>query len=159
MYLKEYSPLFECLNLNEYNDFYISVEDTYNDIMNLLVFQNNNNILLTQEFIHTLCRPNVLNRSSGKKNFIEVTGPPSSYKTIFFNFLCCALLTKDDIHRINRQCQFAFQSVPTKQVVLQDDANIESYELETMLKLYSGDQVETNVKYKDHIPINKVFLL
>jgi hypothetical protein len=25
-----------------------------------------------------------------------------------------------------------------------------------MLKLYSGEQVETNVKYKDHIPINKV---
>jgi hypothetical protein len=25
-----------------------------------------------------------------------------------------------------------------------------------MLKLYSGDQAETNVKYKDHIPINKV---
>jgi hypothetical protein len=82
MYLKECSPLFECLNLNEYTDFYISVEDTYNEIMNLLVLQNNN-ILLTQEFIHTLYRPNVLNRSSGKKNFIEVTGPPSSYKTIF----------------------------------------------------------------------------
>jgi len=25
-----------------------------------------------------------------------------------------------------------------------------------MLKLYSGDQIETNVKYKYHIPVNKV---
>jgi hypothetical protein len=109
MHLKECSPLFECLNLNEYNNFYMTVEETYNDIMNLLLFQNNN-ILLTEEFIHILY--NVLNRSSGKKNCIEVIGPPSSYKITFFNFVYCALLTKGDIHRINRHCQFPFQSVP-----------------------------------------------
>jgi hypothetical protein len=51
MYLKECLPLFECLNLNEYNNFYMSVEETYNDIMNLLLFKNNN-ILLTEKFIH-----------------------------------------------------------------------------------------------------------
>jgi hypothetical protein len=84
----------------------MSVEETYNDIMNLLLFQNNN-ILLIEKFIHILY--NVLNRSSGKKNCIEVIGRPSSYKTTFFNFVCCALLTKGDIHRINRHCQFPFQ--------------------------------------------------
>jgi hypothetical protein len=127
IYLENCSPLFECLNVNEYNNFYMSIEDTYNEIMKLLLFQNGNNVLLTQKFIHILY--NVLNRSSGKKNCIEVIGPPSSYKTTFFNLVCCVLLTKGDIHRINWHCQFPFQSVPTKQVVLQDDASIESCEL------------------------------
>jgi hypothetical protein len=152
IYLREYSPLFECLNLNEYNNFYMSVEETYNDIMNLLLFKNN--ILLTEKFIDIFIMFKY--KQWKEKNCIEVIGPPSSYKTTFFNAVCCALLTKGDIHRINRHCQFAFHSVPTKRVVLQDDASIESCELETMLKLYSGAQVETNVKYKVHIPNNKV---
>jgi hypothetical protein len=72
MYLKECSPLFECLNLYEYNSFYMSVEETYNDIMNLLLFQNNNNILVTEKLIHMLY--NVLNRSSGKKVVSKLLG-------------------------------------------------------------------------------------
>lgn len=40
-----------------------------------------------------------------------------------------------------------FLSVPTGHVY-QDDVRSQSCELETMLKLYSGDHVQINVKYK-----------
>jgi len=75
-------------------------------------------------------------------------------KQNFFNFVQYSLPLKDD-NCVNRHCQFPFQSVPTRCVVLQD-ACTESCELKTMLKLYSGDQIETNVKCKYHIPVNKV---
>lgn len=40
-----------------------------------------------------------------------------------------------------------FLSVPTGHVY-QDDIRSQSCELEKMLKLYSGDHVQTNMKYK-----------
>jgi hypothetical protein len=61
--------------------------------------------------------------------------------------VCCVLLTKGDIHRVNRHCQFTFQTVPIGRVVLQDDASIESCELDTMLKLNSGWRTELRHNY------------
>jgi len=50
MYLTECYALLKSLSLNKYNNFYMSAEEIYVEIIHFLLFQNENCVALTKKF-------------------------------------------------------------------------------------------------------------
>lgn len=127
------------------DEYYYSIQETCIIVDALLMFQfkSNNSVI---GFWQTLIR--VLSRGNGKKNTIEVLGPPNSFKSTFFNWIASALLNPGFCNKVNRYERFSWMNLIHKRIGIMDDFSIDSGSIEQALTIFAGDP--TNIAVKNH---------
>ncbi|AGW50716.1 nonstructural protein 1 [Acheta domestica mini ambidensovirus] len=128
------------------SEFYYTVDESLDIIEQLLMYQFDENFESVSDFIHQLYY--VLNKQNGKKNCIELIGPPSSYKSTFLHWVAEAFIAVGIINIVNKTAPFGFAPAVNKRVLIIDDYNFSSEYHETLLNILSGTTCNVNVKYK-----------
>lgn len=130
----------------------IKLEDTYDDreistinLNNFLDYQLGEDKFNFVSFLYDL-----LNKQSGKKNCLNIVGPPSSGKTMFARLIKEALITSGQIANMNRNTQFPFNNCINKRVLHWDEPSFNPESLEDLKMLFSGDELSVNVKYESY---------
>lgn len=128
-----------------FDDYYYSVQETCL-IVDALLLHQCDTYAQVEGFWYTLVK--VLSRNNGKKNTIEVLGPPNSYKSTFFNWIGSALLNPGFCNKVNRYERFSWMNLIHKRIGIMDDFSIDSGSIEQALTIFAGDP--TNIAVKNH---------
>ncbi|UQS94400.1 MAG: nonstructural protein 1 [Corparats virus 3] len=150
----------ECIKVNHLHlaavnssflDYYYSVDETVEFLLDLLRFQLDE---LTcdeddiADFFNVLWR--WLNRQNGKKNAIQLVGPPTSYKSAFGTLIGEAMISPGYCSVLNKNERFSLENLVDRRVGIMDDPSFASDQIETLLTIFSGDKTSVNVKYQPH---------
>nr|QTE03810.1 MAG: nonstructural protein 1 [Phoenicurus auroreus ambidensovirus] len=158
-------PLYKVSHLHlaavscEFNDYYYTVDETIQFLTDLFRYQigeftcDESDIA---EFVNLVYR--WLNRQNGKKNCLQIIGPPTSYKSAFGTLIAEAVVSAGYCNLLNKNERFSLENFIDKRVGIMDDPNFSSDQIERLLTLFSGDKTVVNVKFQchrvlTHIPI------
>lgn len=130
-------------------DHYLSYVESTEKLLELLQFQCTDYI----DFLKYLY--NLLNRSNGKQNCLQLLGPANSCKTTFVQIISEFCICTGKIANFNRYSQFPLQNCVNKRLLYWDEPDCEASGLETIKILFGGDTCPANIKYKDHQLITK----
>lgn len=138
-------PIFSAGHI-DIKDYYYNVEESVFMLEELLNYQFHYNEELVFEFLQSLY--NVLDRKIPKCNSLLVFSPPSSGKNFFFD--CCIdyFLNKGQFGRANKTNNFAFQDAAQKRIILWNEPNYESSNVDMLKMILGGDSYNVNVKCK-----------
>lgn len=130
--------------LQDYEQYYMDIGETDLFIEELLKFQFDENEERIAHFITTLY--NVLNRTNGKKNCLEIVGPPSSCKSLFITFITEAFINVGYCSKVNKWERFGLQDLTNVRVGVLDDANLDPAAKDQMLCILSGNKLNVSIK-------------
>lgn len=139
------------------SDYYYTVDQSYTILMSLLKHQFVNEEEHIECFVNDLF--NVLNRTSGKRNCLQIIGPPNSFKSTFARVVASAMINTGFCNKVNKYNVFALQEFVHRRLVIMDDPNFASDQLETFKTLFSGDPTNVQVKFQSDSIINKTPIL
>lgn len=144
-YLKSGDPQFGCVD-GHLLDRYETRADSLKYLRQFLELQLKTEVEIRHftKFLYLL-----LNKKSGKRNCLNIYGPPSSGKTYFTRMVKEAMITSGQILNMSRNSQFPFNNCVCKRVLLWDEPAYEQNALETLKTLFSGDETVANKKYSD----------
>lgn len=136
-------PLFSAvININ---DTYETLESSNQKIHQFLTHHFD---VEKETFVHFLY--DLLNKNSGKKNCLNIIGPPSSGKTYFARIIKEALIVSGMIANMNNRCGFPLNNCINKRVLHWDEPSFDPGAIETIKCIFSGDELSTPVKYSDN---------
>nr|WCC72502.1 ORF3 [Afoambidensovirus incertum 1] len=127
-----------------YETYYMSLEETDIFIEELLKSQFDENDENIACFVHTLFK--ILDRTNGKKNCLEIIGPPSSCKSLFVTYATEAFLNVGYCSKCNKYERFGFQDITNCRVGILDDANFDPFAKQVMLTILSGNKTNVSIK-------------
>lgn len=134
-----------------FDEYYYSVDETVDFIIELLRYQLGD-IACDEDdisnFINVIFR--WLNRQNGKKNCIQIVGPPTSYKSAFGTLLGEAMLTPGYCQTLNKNERFSLENLIDRRLGIMDDPSFASDQVEKLLTIFSGDKTVVNVKFQPH---------
>lgn len=144
-----------CLHLAavncEFNEYYYSLAETIDILFDLFRYQLNDVICDEDDianFVNVIWR--WLNRQNGKKNTVQIVGPPTSYKSAFGTLLGEAMLTPGYCQTLNKNERFSLENLIDRRIGIMDDPSFASDQVEKLLTIFSGDKTVVNVKFQPH---------
>lgn len=126
---------------------YYDTDLSFDILKEILNFQFNDDDILIYNFVLDLWK--VLERYQPKLNTLLIHGPPSSGKNFFIDCFLDYLLVKGNLGNPNKNNQFAYQECFGKRVILWNEPNYESSEIDNLKMLLGGDVMSARVKNKD----------
>ena len=127
-----------------FDAYYMSIAETDCLIEELLKFQFDENEEAIEHFVTTLYR--ILDRCNGKKNCLEILGPPSSCKSLFVTYATECFINVGYCSKANKYERFGLQDLINCRVGILDDANFDPFAKQTMLTILSGNKTNVSVK-------------
>ncbi|KAL3272069.1 hypothetical protein HHI36_022531 [Cryptolaemus montrouzieri] len=116
----------------------------------LLEYQLGDNVL---DFKRMLI--NILESNIPKLNCMCIVSPPSAGKNFFFDGVRDYLLNVGQMCNPNRSNHFAYQDCYNKRIIIWNEPNYESSELENLKMLFAGDNLSANVKNKPQANVKR----
>ena len=144
MYSKCVTPLFSYTSAEQCKEKYLSQDDTYSAILQLLAFQFDNNIDEINDFCITVCT--ILDKANGKKNALWLYSAHSAGKNFLFDAITAFFLNIGYISNPIRHNVFAFMDCVDRRVILWNEAQCDAYFHEEVKALLSGDSPKVNIK-------------
>jgi len=135
------------------SDTYMGIEESVEVINDLLKFQFDDDEDNINEFLNTLVA--VFERKIPKLNTLVLHSPPSSGKTFFMDMLFSISLNTGGFTTANKHFPFAYQEGVNRRVIMWDEPNYSSDQLEILKKICGGFTVEVNVKNKGYGEIER----
>lgn len=145
------SPIFGALSGNVEEEYY-SITESLIQLENFLLYQFVT-IDAVRDFLDIIYLH--LNKKTGKKNCIQICGPPSSGKTYFINIISSFVLSKGQIRNFNKYDNFPLNDCIDKRILIWDEPNYERSAIEQIKLLFSGDKCPANVKYESQVQIDR----
>nr|QRQ90264.1 MAG: nonstructural protein [Parvoviridae sp.] len=145
-------PYFEAPT-DEIFNYYYTVEESLKILEDFLSFQFNGNELAIYDFlmdVHDICE-----RVIPKCNTLVVYSPPSAGKNFFFDMILAFYLNKGQMGNPNKHNSFAFQECFNKRILLWNEPNYESNQIEKLKMILGGDNYTVNVKCKADAPVHR----
>lgn len=136
-------PLFDAPH-GGLSSFYITAEDSYKAVIELLNFQFDENQNEISEFVNNLCM--LVENVVPQKNCMEVVSPPNAGKSFFFDAVLSFYIHRGTIHNFNRFSNFPLQDTVGRRILLWNEPNCESAAFDTV-KIFGGDADSAAVKY------------
>ncbi len=133
------------------DEYYYSVEDSYDKMLQLLMFQFHDDSEQVANFVTDLY--NVAERIIPKLNTILVHSPPSSGKNYFFDSIIDYYLNIGHLCRANKHSAFPFQDAESKRFMMWNEPNYAPEFIEVLKELLGGDSTNVSVKYKPEVPV------
>lgn len=141
--------LFGAPSIEKFFDYYYTESETVSIVTNLLEFQFKDSDSIV-DFWNTLYR--VLDKCNGKKNTIQIIGPPNSFKTTFVTWIAEAMINVGYANKINRYSVFGWQDLANKRIGIMDDYNLDDAAKIDALTIFAGHKTNIQVKYQgEHI--------
>nr|QUS52550.1 NS1 [Mute swan feces associated ambidensovirus 6] len=139
------NPCFIATNNKPFSIYY-DVEDSVFKLNELLLWQFHNDPDLVYLFLLDLY--NVVDRKLSKCNSILVYSPPSAGKNWFFDTVLAFCMNKGQMGNPNKHNTFAYQECVGKRILLWNEPNYESSQLDMLKMILGGDNYTVNVKCK-----------
>lgn len=141
---KNTQPLFDAPH-GDLSSFYMTVDDSYKAVIELLNFQFDENQNEISDFVNNLYM--LVEKIVPKKNCIEVVSPPSAGKNFFFDAVLSFYINRGTIRNFNRFSNFPLQDTVGRRILLWNEPNCESAAFDTVKKIFGGDVDSVAVKY------------
>ncbi|XP_037515558.1 uncharacterized protein LOC119391994 [Rhipicephalus sanguineus] len=141
---KNTQPLFDAPH-GDLSSFYMTVEDSYKAVIELLNFQFDENQNEISDFVNNLYM--LVEKIVPKKNCMEVVSPPSAGKNFFFDAVLSFYINRGTIRNFNRFSNFPLQDTVGRRILLWNEPNCESAAFDTVKKIFGGDVDSVAVKY------------
>lgn len=145
------TPLFSSTMLDT-GMMYYSVEDSLDVLVRFLEYQFETEDAIVDFMTNVF---NVCERRIPKLNTICVVSPPSAGKNFFFDMILAFYWTKGQMGNPNKNNLFAYAECVNKRIVLWNEPNYESSEVEMLKMVLGGDTYTVRVKYKNDIAVNR----
>jgi hypothetical protein len=127
-------------------DYYYSIEDSINVVMELLRYQFRDNYEEMKEFVRNLF--NVCERKVPKLNSFLIHSPPSGGKNYFIDAVMDFYWNRGQLGNPNRFNQFAFMEATNKRLILWNEPNYEQSCTDQLKMILGGDANTVRVKNK-----------
>nr|QTE04075.1 MAG: putative nonstructural protein [Phylloscopus schwarzi parvoviridae sp.] len=105
------------------------------------------------EFIHYLYY--LLTRQVGKKNCLIITGNPNGGKSYLIKSIANLMIVVGKTTIVNKNNNFCFSGFDCASLIIMDELNYEPFFLNDFKKMFSGEETNISVKYKDPRPMSK----
>lgn len=153
-------PMWACVS-GDIDLYYFNREESKKHIIQLIQFQHCaffaadslSDVEGQTEFwtdIYKIC-----NRTHGKRNCIELIGPPNCGKSWFANWLTEFFINVGHVENFNRYHAFPLQSAFNARILNWGEASAEPSALDTVKLLLGGDPCPANIKYENTQTIEK----
>ncbi|KAG4077932.1 hypothetical protein HA402_013432 [Bradysia odoriphaga] len=129
-----------------FSDLYYSIEQSIDELENVLLYQFDNNTDSVESFLKNLY--DVLNKNLPKINTIFVHGTQYGGKSFFFDAVAHYCINFGQIGNFNAYSRFPFQDCINRRVLLWNDPNVESSAWKLLQAFFGGEAI--NVKVNDH---------
>lgn len=146
--LEKATPLFGALH--DTNDHYETREDSITKLEYFLSYQLNDELDDFMDFLF-----NLLNKTSGKFNCLNIIGAPSSGKTYFARLIKEAMITSGQILNMSRNNNFPFNNCVGKRLLHWDEPAFDPSALEEIKLIFSGDELPANIKFQNVTTITR----
>lgn len=137
-------------SLSQFDNYYLSYEESQNIIEFLLDFQMNEE---KYDFVYNLI--SVLEMKVPKCNCFLVVSPPSAGKNFFFDAVKDYYLNVGQMQNPNKYNTFAYQDCHNRRLLLWNEPNYEPRETENLKLLFGGDNLSANVKCKPQANVKR----
>ncbi|XP_072141949.1 uncharacterized protein, partial [Dermacentor andersoni] len=145
-------PLFDAPH-GDLDAHYMSVQDSFDAVLELLNFQFDDNQLELSDFVNNLYM--LVEKLVPKKNCMEVVSPPSAGKNFFFDAVLSFYINRGTIRNFNRFSNFPLQDTVGRRILVWNEPNCESSAFDTVKKIFGGDVDSVAVKYSPDQTISR----
>lgn len=136
-------------HLDEFDNYYMSYEDSVNVTNLLLAFQCNDVGAFCRDVVDTL------DCNVPKRNCLVIVSPPSAGKNFMFDAIRDYFLNTGQMHNPNKYNQFAYQDCHNRRLLIWNEPNYEPRESENLKMLFAGDNLSVNVKCKPQANVKR----
>lgn len=149
---KDSRNFFMCYSGNLEEEYH-SIDESIPIMKTFLKFQFQSEELVSQFLCYLYA---FLDKQTGKKNGLQVTGPPDCGKSWFFSSISALMMTVGSASIMNKTANFPFGSCDNVRLIRLDELTYDpQVYTDTFKQLLSGEPMEANKKYMDNIVINK----
>lgn len=145
-------PLFDAAH-GDLQSFYMTVEDSFNAMLELLNFQFDEDYQEISNFVNNLY--SLVEKTVPKKNCLEVVSNPSAGKNFFFDAVLSFYINRGTIRNFNRYSNFPLQDTVGRRILVWNEPNCESSAFDTVKKIFGGDVDSVAVKYSPDQTISR----
>lgn len=125
-----------------------TVEDSINILKKYLLFQFSHNQEEADKFMLYLYK--LLTKNNGKKNALVIYGEPDGGKSYLVYTISCLMISVGNLTLMNKNNMFWGSSLTCQNLIVADEFNYDPVTFqEEVKKLFSGENTEVSVKYKD----------
>lgn len=142
---------FGCVDEGFYQKFW-TVEESHAILDHFLTVQFGD-LDAGNEFIHYLYY--FLTRQTGKKNCCVITGNPNGGKSYLINSISSLMVTVGKTTVVNKNNTFCFSGFGMSSLIVMDEMTYEPFFLNEFKKMFSGEDTNISVKYKDPVEMGK----
>lgn len=129
-----------------------SVEESHAILDHFLTVQFGD-LVTGNEFVHYLYY--FLTRQTGKKNCCVITGNPNGGKSYLINSISSLMVTVGKTTVVNKNNTFCFSGFGMSSLIVMDEMTYEPFFLNEFKKMFSGEDTNISVKYKDPVEMGK----
>lgn len=151
---KNYLDLLETINMRSLEMKYGQYEKLFDSVAHIKEFFHHNQIDIEQAVKDVF---QWADKEISKKNTIVVKGPPNCGKSLIINSIVTGMHNVCRANRFdNTGSQFSLQEGATARVWFMDEVHLQDKFWSTLLILWAGQPVDTDVKNKGHVDIPRV---
>lgn len=147
------TPMFHCLDINDYNTIYMSLKDSVDALIDLLLFQFHSlsDVISFLKTVYDVC-----NRESGKMNSIFIHGDSNAGKNFYTDCLSSFFLNVGMINNPNKYERFPFMDCVDRRIVVWNEARMDPAFYDDIKQVLAGDCLKVNVKHQAPIDVVRV---
>lgn len=151
---KSYLDLLDSINMRSLEMKYGQYEKLFDSVAHIKEFFHHNQIDVEQAIKDIF---QWADKEISKKNTIVVKGPPNCGKSLIINSIVTGMHNVCRANRFdNTGSQFSLQEGATARVWFMDEVHLQDKFWSTLLILWAGQPVDTDVKNKGHVDIPRV---
>ncbi|CAL8136722.1 unnamed protein product [Orchesella dallaii] len=146
-----FRPRYHAIKVDR-DDYYMSIEESLSAYKNLLLFQ-----LGDYENVYHFCKQlfNVLNMSKPKRNTFIIVGEQCSGKNFFIDPITATIINVGYLGNPNKNNNFAYQDCVNRRVIVWNEPNYASEEVDTLKMILGGDVCPVRVKFRGDCVVHR----
>ncbi|CAL8128056.1 unnamed protein product [Orchesella dallaii] len=146
-----FRPRYHAIKVDR-DDYYMSIEESLSAYKNLLLFQ-----LGDYENVYHFCKQlfNVLNMSKPKRNTFIIVGEQCSGKNFFIDPITATIINVGYLGNPNKINNFAYQDCVNRRVIVWNELNYASEEVDTLKMILGGDVCPVRVKFRGDFVVHR----
>lgn len=139
--------MYYAATFGNFSEYYYSIEQSIDELENVLLYQFDNNKELIKSFLKNLY--DVLNKNLPKINTFFVHGVSYGGKSFFFDAVVHYCVNFGQMGNFNAFSRFPFQDCINRRVLLWNDPNVEPSAWKALHLLFGGDAINVKVNNLD----------
>lgn len=153
------TPIYDCKSATAVDLKYFDVETSVHALLDLIYFQNDNNIELAKEFFMTISDLLDGKIQNSKINTVVIVGPPNSGKNFFVDAIQMFCLNTGKLENPSRNCNFPWMHGFNRRFLKWNEARLDPYYHEQVLDLLQGLSFSIKIKFKPDAMLTKTPLI